>query len=311
MSFNDDAELDTSQLGGGLSRGGLIAGGGGVVSVIALVVFLLTGGQGGVPSGSGGGNAGGSAAQGMDRSQMGAGGEYKAQIFDHCKTGADANKDDNCLVVGTVNSVQDYWKRTFPNSTKNKTPWRMTKTILYSGQTQSKCGTASNQVGPFYCPADQQVFIDASFFKQLSSRYGADKGQFAKMYVVAHEYGHAAQDQLKVLGEAQKDPKGPESGGVKIELMADCFAGMWAKDASTTKDKNGKALLKPLTQADIQSALSAATAVGDDTIQRKAQGRVSPESFTHGTAEQRMKWFMAGYNNQNINTCNTLRAASL
>ncbi|GAB77438.1 hypothetical protein SAMN05421595_1273 [Austwickia chelonae] len=308
MTFNDDAELDTSDITGGGEgtfghTGAIIGGGGGILGLIALVVYTLMGGSGSQVLGSGG--------NGMDLSQLGAGGQYSQKIYDHCKTGADANKDDVCLVVGTVNSVQGYWKKKFPESTKNNTEWRLTKTNLYSGQTQSKCGMASNQVGPFYCPADRQVYIDASFFKLLSQRFGSDKGNFAKMYVVAHEYGHAAQDQLGVLGEAQKDPKGPASGGVKVELMADCFAGMWAKDASTTKDKNGKTLLKPLTQQDIQSALSAASAVGDDTIQQRTQGRVSPENFTHGSAEQRMRWFMAGYNSQNVATCNTLKASTL
>ena len=310
MTFNDNAQLDTSQISGGSGggrRGGMvIGGGGGVLGVIALILYLLMGGGGDTSPGS-------SPAQDprMDSSYVAGGGEVNTGHIDRCKTGADANRDDNCLVVGTVNSVQDYWKRTFPASTSNRTPWRMTKTVLYQGSTQSACGTASNQVGPFYCPLDQQVFIDAGFFKQLNQRFGADKGNFAKMYVVAHEYGHAAQDQLGVLDEAQKDPQGPTSGGVRIELMADCFAGMWAKDASTTKDKAGNTLLEPLTQQDINSALSAASAVGDDSIQEKVQGRVSPENFSHGTSEQRMRWFMAGYNNQNINTCNTLRASRL
>lgn len=280
MTFNDGAQLDTSQVGGGsgggFGRGGMAVGGGGILGVIALIFYLITGGDPGV-------NQGQSAPQGqdrsMDRAQMGAAGEFGSEIFAQCKTGADANRDDNCLVVGTVNSVQDYWKRKFPESTKNRTPWRMTKTILYSGQTQSQCGTASNQVGPFYCPLDKQVFIDASFFSLLSKRFGADGGQFAKMYVVAHEYGHAAQDQLNVLGEAQKDPQGPASGGVRIELMADCFSGMWAKDASTTKDANGTTLLKPLKQQDITSALSAASAVGDDTIQKRPRAGSPPKTF--------------------------------
>lgn len=309
MTFNDNAQLDTSQVSGGSGggrRGGMvIGGGGGVLGVIALILYMLLGGGGETPQGPT------APDPRMDRSYVGGGGSVEANIFDHCKTGADANRDDNCLVVGTVNSVQDYWKRQFPASTSNRTPWRMTKTVLYEGTTQSGCGTASNQVGPFYCPLDRQVFIDASFFQQLNQRFGADKGSFAKMYVVAHEYGHAAQDQLGVLEEAQRDPQGPTSGGVRIELMADCFAGMWAKDASTTKDAAGHTLLEPLTQQDINSALSAAAAVGDDSIQEKVQGRVTPENFSHGTSEQRMRWFMTGYNNQNINTCNTLRASRL
>ena len=155
------------------------------------------------------------------------------------------------------------------------------------------------------------IYIDASFYQLLQSRFGSSGGPLAKEYVVAHEYGHAVQDQLGVLDAAQQDPQGATSGAVRTELMADCFAGMWTKDASTTKDKNGNTLLKPITQSDIEAALSAASAVGDDTIQKKTQGRVTPENFTHGTAQQRQRWFMNGYNNQNINSCNTLRANPL
>ena len=131
-------------------------------------------------------------------------------------------------------------------------------TVLYSGATASACGTASNQVGPFYCPLDKKVYIDASFFTELTSRFGADSGALAQEYVVAHEYGHAIQDQLGILDRAQQDLQGQNSGAVRIELMADCLGGVWAKHASATQASNGQPFLKPLTQADIESALSAA-----------------------------------------------------
>ena len=321
MTFNDEAQLDTSQVGGG-SGGGfrpggmVLGGGGGCLSIIVLLVILFL--NGGLPGGGGGGGGQapapqepGTSSDPFDTSGVGGGGSIDSGDFSKCKTGADANRDAQCRVIGTVNSVQDYWTKELPAESNNQRQWKPTKTILYSGQTQSACGTASNQVGPFYCPLDKQVYIDADFFKLLSSQFGADGGNLAQMYVVAHEYGHALQDQLGLLDRAQQDPKGPESGGVKIELMADCFAGMWAKDASTTKDKNGKTLLKPLTQKDIDSALSAASAVGDDHIMEKTQGRVSPENFTHGTSEQRRRWFMTGYESQSINSCNTFKASSL
>ncbi len=178
-------------------------------------------------------------------------------------------------------------------------------TVIYSGATQSGCGTASNQVGPFYCPLDSRVYIDASFFDELSSRFGADGGNLAKEYVIAHEYGHHIQNVLGILGKAQQDPQGPQSGAVKVELMADCLAGTWVKHATETKDANGVAFLKPISQKDIDSALSAASAVGDDRIQETMQGRVTPENWTHGSSAQRQKWFMAGYTSGDINQCNT------
>src|SRR4051794_30694426 len=201
----------------------------------------------------------------LDPSQVGAAGSQAGGGFSRCKTGADANKNDECLVIATVNSVQDYWGSALPQYGRQYTK---AKTVLYSGQTQSACGTASNQVGPFYCPVDKKVYIDASFFQELTDRFGADDGALAQEYVVAHEYGHHVQDLLGVLDAAQSDPQGASSGSVRIELMADCFGGVWANHASTTKDANGRTLLKPLTQSDIDSALSAASAVGDDRIQK-------------------------------------------
>ena len=320
MTFNDDARLDTSQVsagsGGGFRPGGMvIGGGGGCLSIIVLLAIFFLGG--GLPGGLSGDDAAAPPPNQpaidprMDTSQIDGAGSLGGDEFGQCKTGADANRDVQCRVIGTVNSVQAYWAAELPRQSGGERAWRKVRTILYSGQTSSACGTASNQVGPFYCPLDKQVYLDASFFDLLSRQFGADGGTFAQMYVVAHEYGHALQDQLGLLDRAQQDPKGPQSGGVKIELMADCFAGMWAKDASTTKDADGNTLLKPLTQTDIDSALSAASAVGDDHIMKSTSGRVSPENFTHGTSEQRKRWFMNGYNSQSINSCNTFNASSL
>ncbi len=314
MTFNDDAQLDTSRIesgggGGGFGRGGMvIGGGGGILGILGLILYLLFGGSGATEQGS---------APPAETNQSVDGSRFENRpgttpVTERCRgSAAIGNTDDECLVVGVENSLYDYWTRAFPQATKNKTPWKAPIVAVYQNQKQSACGTASNQVGPFYCPLDKKIYIDASFYQLLTKRFGANGGQLAKMYVVAHEYGHAVEDQLGVLDAAQQDPQGPASGSVRIELMADCFAGMWTKEASTTKDKNGVTLLKPITQQDIQSALSAASAVGDDTIQKKTQGRVTPENFTHGTSEQRQRWFMNGYNNQNINSCNPLRANPL
>ncbi|GAA4355151.1 KPN_02809 family neutral zinc metallopeptidase [Angustibacter luteus] len=290
MSFNENAGLDTSQVSSGGGRGKMVIGGGAglVILVLGLVFGVDTSGLLGSsdpsePSGA---------------STIGA----------RCRTGADANRDVECRVVGTVNSVQAFWAQALPTYGTEYSP---AQTVLYSGQTASACGTASNAVGPFYCPTDKQVYIDASFFDELTSRYGADDGALAQEYVVAHEYGHHIQDELGLLGAAQNDRQGADSGSVRVELMADCLAGVWAHGASTTTDRAGRTLLKPLTAQDIDSALSAAAAVGDDRIQQKAQGRVDPESWTHGSAAQRQTWFTTGYRTGNLKACNTLDAATL
>jgi len=149
------------------------------------------------------------------------------------------------------------------------------------------------------------------FFAELNSRFGADSGALAQEYVVAHEYGHAIQGQLGILDRAQQDPQGQNSGAVRIELMADCLGGVWAKHASQTQASNGEPLLKLLTQADIESALSAASAVGDDRIQKKLQGRGTPESWTHGSSAEPRKWFSTGHRGGDLNQCDTFTAASL
>ncbi|MEI2731213.1 MAG: neutral zinc metallopeptidase [Dermatophilaceae bacterium] len=314
MSFNENVQLDTSQIeargssggsggGGGGGFPGGIQVGGGIGGLILLILTLLFGGNliGGsntqVPDGSTTSKGGA-----LDPNQVVAGGQQNGSTIAGCKTGADANRDDECLVVATVNSVQAYWTQTLP---QYGVQYSAATTVLYSGATQSACGTASNQVGPFYCPLDRKVYIDASFFQELSARFGADGGQLAKMYVVAHEYGHYIQDILNLLGRAQQDPQGAQSGSVRLELMADCLAGTWVKHATETKDANGVAYLKPLTQQDINSALSAAAAVGDDRIQKAMQGRVTPETWTHGSSAARQRWFSAGFTSGDINQCNT------
>jgi uncharacterized protein len=320
MSFNDNADLDTSQVeggggggGGGMFGGGMpgggIAVGGGAGGILLLILFLVFGGGlGGGTSDSGTGTNGqGAQGSSLDQGQVQAGGSQQGS-FSQCRTGADANRDAQCRVIGTVNSVQAYWQDALPRYGTRYTP---SNTVLYSGSTQSRCGTASNQVGPFYCPLDRKVFIDASFFNELTSRFGADDGALAQEYVVAHEYGHHVQDLLGVLDQAQSDPQGAESGAVRVELMADCLAGVWAKHATETKDAQGDAFLKPLTQKDINSALSAASAVGDDRIQQAAQGRVNPESWTHGSSAQRQKWFTTGYTNGDLNSCDTLNVPTV
>lgn len=308
MTFNDNASLDTSQVSGGSGRGGMpggvaLGGGGGIVVLLLVLLTQCLGGGGGTSADTGAGpwsfdTSNFSAAQGS-------GGSAASADFSHCKTGADANRYDDCRVIGTVNSLNDFWGRQVGQS------WRDVTTVLYSGATNSGCGPASSEVGPFYCPADKRVYIDATFFKELQNKFGSDGGPLAKEYVVAHEYGHHISDLLGFLPRAQQDPSGPESGAVRVELQADCFAGIWAANASQTKDANGVTLLKPITEADIRSALTAAAAVGDDSIQEKIQGRVSPENFTHGTSAQRQAWFLHGFQQKDYRVCDTFAAQDL
>lgn len=293
MSFNENARLDTSSIsggggGGGGGRGGMVVGGGILGLIIAILTMLLGGDPSQLPTSS--------------TQDSGAQDVSSSAIQSQCKTGADANKYVECRIVGTVNSAEAFWSAELPRYGKQ---FRAPRTVIYQQATQSACGTASNQVGPFYCPLDESIYIDGSFFDILEQQFGSSSGALAQEYVVAHEYGHHIQNLLGLLGRAQQDPKGADSGAVRIELMADCFGGMWAQHASTTKDAQGTPFLKELTETDIRDALSAAASVGDDNIQAKTQGRVTPENWTHGSAEARQRWFIQGMKASDINKCNT------
>lgn len=299
MSFNEGARLDTSQVTGGRARGGAVIGGG-VGGIVVLLIGLFFGVD--LSSVTGG------SSNPFDTSQVAAQGEESTEDFSRCRTGADANRDDTCRIIGTVNSVQDYWNDALPADVGRQ--YRAAQTVIYSGSTQSACGTASNQTGPFYCPSDERVYMDATFFELLSSRFGADDGALAQEYVVAHEYGHHVQHVLGLLGRAQEG-SGAMGGGVRVELMADCLAGVWAQHAATTEDADGTTLLEPLTQADVRSALSAAAAVGDDHIQKSSGATVNPDSWTHGSSEQRQRWFLRGYEGGTANQCDTFATDDL
>ncbi|MFF3668437.1 KPN_02809 family neutral zinc metallopeptidase [Microtetraspora malaysiensis] len=287
MDFDDRAELDASQVddvgSGGMSRGGGLAIGGGAVGIVVVVLALVFGVD---PTEllSGGGQP---AQNGRSTSS----GDLAAQ----CKTGADADQSEKCRVVGVVNSIQRYWKSEING-------YRQARTVLFTRGIQTGCGAADSSVGPFYCSADRQVYLDLGFFEELHSKFGAEGGPFSQAYVIAHEYGHHVQN---LLGDISKGTgRGATSGSVRLELQADCYAGVWAKNAVGTGF-----FAKPFSDADIRQALDAASAVGDDRIQEKARGRVSPENFTHGTSAQRMKWFKAGYSSGDPRRCDTFSGA--
>ncbi|WP_416443442.1 neutral zinc metallopeptidase [Leucobacter sp. HNU] len=228
-------------------------------------------------------------------------GQEQATGMDQCASGADANRDDDCRLAGASNSLDRYWAEQVGG-------YRSPGFVIYDGVTNSPCGTASNATGPFYCPSDETVYIDPAFFATLRTDFGASAGSLAQMYVLAHEWGHHIS---KLIGSLQSagNASGASSGSVRLELQADCFAGAWVKDASTIPDKNGVLLLKPVTKAQIADALDAAAAVGDDNIMQRSGRGVNPDAFTHGTSEQRQRWFMTGYE-KGPNSCGTFEVAA-
>jgi predicted metalloprotease len=222
-----------------------------------------------------------------------------------CKTGADANKFAECRVVATGNSLDGVWSQLLKG-------YRRPKTQLFSGQVQTGCGPATSDTGPFYCPADQTAYFDVGFFDVLKNEFGSSGGPLAQEYVVAHEFGHHVQNLTGDLSRAQKGAQGATGGGVRSELQADCYAGVWAHYAAITKQPGTDVTyLEPLSDKDISDALSAAASVGDDRIQKQATGRVNPESWTHGSSAQRQKWFTVGYQTGDPNKCDTFSAQNL
>ncbi len=201
-------------------------------------------------------------------------------------------------------NVNDVWKVVFQQSGQSYRP--PDAVVLYDEATSTGCGAGQSAMGPFYCPADRKVYLDLSFWQELETRYGAG-GEAARAYVIAHEIGHHVQNLTGANDQAQKmGAKGAESGSVRLELQADCYAGVWAARAAEVS--GGQVSLDP---ADIEDGLRAAAAVGDDTLQRKAQGRVVPDAFTHGSSEQRMRWFRKGSQSGDPDACDTFSAGRL
>ena len=285
MRFRPGARLDPSQVEDRRGRGGPIALGGGglgIAGVIVYVLFALLGG------GGGGGTFGS-----LDGVAVGpAAGSASAQL--DCSTGADANQRQDCRILGDVNSVQAYWSRWFKAHGKS---YRQATTVFFTGSTSTGCGTATTDVGPFYCPADTHVYIDLGFYQELHDRFGAQGGPFAEAYVIAHEYGHHAQDLLGDLRASES--QGATGRSVRTELQADCYAGVWARNAVAT------GYIVDLTQQDVNEGLDAAAAVGDDRIQQATQGRVNPETWTHGSSAERQRWFGRGYQRGEPSGCDT------
>ena len=289
MRFRKSARLDRSQVEDlrGRRMGGapMALGGGGIVTVLVVLAVLLLGGN--LGGGDGLGGLG-------DLAGQTAGTGSPASTLEHCQTGADANEHEDCRILAVVNSVQAYWTKALRN-------YDPARTRFFDGGVSTACGNATSAVGPFYCPADRYVYIDLGFFDQLESQFGASGGPLAQAYVIAHEYGHHVQNLTGVLERADSRDTGPQGDAVRVELQADCYAGAWVANAVRT------GLIEEITRADVQDGLSAAAAVGDDRIQERSQGRVTPENWTHGSSEQRQSWFVRGIEGGTPNSCDTFR----
>jgi predicted metalloprotease len=288
VKYNDQANLDPSQMGGGGGGGGggriALGGGAGLVIVVLALLFGINpgdilGSQSAGPAPSGG-----------------------PSPFAQCTKGSDINTDRDCRFVAFTNSIQDYWGDTVQN-------YQVIKVQTFTGSINTACGNATSAVGPFYCPGDTQVYLDLGFFDQLKSDLGAEGGDAAEAYVLAHEFGHHIQNLTGTMAKVQGGGQGtgPKSPQVRLELQADCYAGVWFKHATT----DPKSPITEVSQDDLDRATDAAAAVGDDRIQQKSQGQVSPESWTHGSAAMRQKWLGQGFSTGDPKQCDTFAAGAL
>lgn len=288
MTFNPNADIGGGKASKRGRNTGIAVGGGlGVIALFVLSQFL-----------------------GVDLTGLVGGGAQpqEEQSLEQCQTGADANENVECRMVGASASLEAYWAQEAPELGLDYVGPQ--DFVLFTASTTTGCGSASSATGPFYCPPDQTIYIDVTFYDELRGRFGSSGGPLAEMYVVAHEWGHHIQNLAGILERAQDGQTGPTSNAVRVELQADCFAGAWAANASEVPDSSGTPFLQPITDQQIADALSAASAVGDDRIQQATQGQVTPHSFTHGTSEQRQRWFLTGFQ-QGAGACDTFSVSQL
>ena len=301
MELNENARVDTSQVedqrgsgGGGLGGIPIPTGGGrgGLIGTIVMIVLgLLVGGGFGVNAlnNDGGGDSGGTGT-----------------VQDKCGGDKPDLSRQDCRNALYVNSIQNYWQTAYPQSFGK--PYKQANTVFFSQAVNTGCGQADSGVGPFYCPPDGKVYIDLSFYDELLSRFGA-KGEFAQPYVLAHEYGHHIQDlagiEAQMRRAQERDPGNENKYSVMLELQADCLAGVYTHHATETKDSQGQAIFKSVTDEDIKQALDAAAAVGDDNIQKQSGGQIDESQFTHGSSAQRQQWFSRGFDTGDPKGCDT------
>lgn len=307
MRFNPKARLDNTRisdrgaggggmggglggaLGGGSGGGGLpMPGGkGGIGSIIVLIIMVIAGfSTGGFGLAGGGGGEG----PATDR-------------YANCRSGEDANTNADCARSAVLESLDGYWAATMADQTKDGR-FVAPKAVTFSGATSTGCGQGSSAMGPFYCPSDQTIYEDTAFYEEVFQRQlGGSAEDFVEPYVLAHEYGHHVSNLRNLLGAGGYSQTGPGSKAIRTELLADCYAGLWAGDATQTKDADGNTLITDIDESDMQEALDAARTVGDDYIQKKSGARVDDESWTHGSSAQRQKWFKTGYESGEVAQC--------
>ncbi|GAT74307.1 KPN_02809 family neutral zinc metallopeptidase [Microbacterium hydrocarbonoxydans] len=287
MTFNPDADISTTTTRRS-GRGAVIAGAGGVgvLGIIALIAGPLLGIDltpllGGVSDPGGGTGTG-------------------ASVIEDCKTGQDANENVDCRMAGAQVALDAFWA-------ENVDGYRAPQLTVVDGSTPTQCGTASNSVGPFYCPPEEGVYLDPTFFDLMRQQFGASADDLAQLYIVGHEWGHHIQNITGVMERHPNNGTGPDSNGVRMELQADCYAGAWIGRMTEQTDADGDPYLLKPTEAQLDDALNAAFTVGDDHIQEQS-GFVNPESWTHGSSEQRKYWFANGYQN-GLGVCDTFAVA--
>jgi predicted metalloprotease len=286
-SDNVEDRRGAGGLGGGFGGGGRIGGGGIRVGGVGLVVILLAGWFFGIDP-----------MALLSQIEGGSVGGYEQPA----SVGPGQNDEASDFVKVVLADTEDTWSEIFRAENAS---YQAPRLVLFNDRVNSACGIAGSATGPFYCPGDSTVYIDLTFYDELKQRFQAP-GDFAQAYVIAHEVGHHVQHLLGITDQMDRMQGGNQSGAnsisVKVELQADCFAGVWAYHANQRK------IVEP---GDVDEALNAATAIGDDKLQEEGQGYVVPDSFTHGTSEQRVRWFKRGMENGDVNACDTFKANAL
>ena len=291
----DDQSVDTSGVSDQRGRGigGPVAIGGGGLGIVGLIVFLLINVLGG--------------GSGIDTTQLvpqdgsvQGQGTGEGDLETRCNTAGAIDKYDDCFLVKVYNEINEVWTDEFARAGEK---YEQPGLTFFTQAVNTGCGQASSQVGPFYCPPDQMIYIDIGFLQQLQQQFGA-QGRYAQAYVLAHEAGHHLQTlfgtERKVRAAQQSQPSKQNELSVAMELQADCYAGVWSKLADDAGNVS-------IGDAEVQQAQDAAAAVGDDRIQQQTQGRVDKESWTHGSAAQRKQWFTTGRTTGDVNACDTFR----
>lgn len=298
MSFNEGVRSDPNRVRSSGGRTAARVGGGSVLAVIAvLLVSRLTGVDLTGLLGADGSTDQQTTTSGVDLSK--------------CTTGADANRYAECRMVTTADSLDTVWADQLAAQDAG-VAYAMPGFEIFTGQVSTACGDATSAVGPFYCPSDSTVYLDLGFFQQMETDFGASDAPLAQEYVVAHEWGHHIQNLMGTFSAHDSSEQGAQGAGVRMELQADCYAGIWMHWASSTVDEDsGQAFLLTPTQEQIATALQTAQAIGDDRLQLKFQGTTNTDTWTHGSAAQRQQWLTTGLTTGSITSCDTFAAPTV